>query len=139
MTQGKPVEAAASHDDEPTVPFFPDQFMREFWMAIGITALFFVMALLKPIFGLEVGEPADPMVTPEHIKPEWYFLAIYQVLKYVPKTPGAVLPILIVVALMVLPFLNGAPDVDRSGPRRRLAVVVVLALVFAVFTVLGGR
>ena len=129
----------APESEEETVPFFPVQFMREFWMAVGITAIFLVMAALKNVFGVENGEPADPMVTPQHIKPEWYFLAVYQILKYVPKTPGATLPVALIAVLLALPFVNRKPDTDARAPRRRAVIVAVLLVVFLVFTVLGRR
>ena len=126
-------------EGEETVPFFPVQFMREFKMAIVITILFFAMAALKSVFAPELGEPADPMVTPQHIKPEWYFLAVYQILKYVPKTPGAVFPIAVVALLFALPFFNGKPDADARAPRTRMLIVGLIGVVFLVFTILGRK
>jgi cytochrome b6-f complex subunit 4 len=131
--------AATLEEPEKTVPFFPVQFMREARMAAAITVILFVMAALRPIFAVEMGPAADPMVTPQHIKPEWYFLAVYQILKYVPKTAGAMLPLAVVGVLFVLPFINRRPDADARAYRLRAAIVTVLAIVFLVLTVLGRR
>ena len=58
---------------------------------VFVALIFGVLGLLLPV---GIGEPADPLNTPAHVKPEWYFLALYQLLKYIPKVAGVVLPIL---------------------------------------------
>jgi ubiquinol-cytochrome c reductase cytochrome b subunit len=51
--------------------------------------------------------PADPLVTPAHIVPEWYFLPFYAILRCVPHKLGGVVAMGgAIVALLVLPFLN---------------------------------
>jgi len=51
--------------------------------------------------------PANPMVTPPHIVPEWYFLPFYAILRSIPnKLGGVVLMVLAIVILMFLPLLN---------------------------------
>nr|AER36134.1 cytochrome b [Thunnus orientalis] len=50
--------------------------------------------------------PANPMVTPPHIKPEWYFLFAYAILRSIPNKLGGVLALLAsILVLMVVPFL----------------------------------
>nr|YP_009024620.1 cytochrome b [Rexea solandri]AHN13288.1 cytochrome b [Rexea solandri] len=51
--------------------------------------------------------PANPMVTPPHIKPEWYFLFAYAILRSIPNKFGGVLALLAsILVLMVVPFLH---------------------------------
>nr|AER36121.1 cytochrome b [Thunnus orientalis] len=51
--------------------------------------------------------PANPMVTPPHIKPEWYFLFAYAILRPIPNKLGGVLALLAsILVLMVVPFLH---------------------------------
>jgi len=51
--------------------------------------------------------PANPMVTPPHIKPEWYFLFAYAILRSIPNKLGGVLALLAsILILMVVPFLH---------------------------------
>ena len=72
------------------------------------------LALLAPP---HLGEMADPLVTPLGIKPEWYFLPAYQLLKYVPEVVGVQVPplVLVLLLLLALPFYPPAP---RHPPRR---------------------
>jgi ubiquinol-cytochrome c reductase cytochrome b subunit len=54
--------------------------------------------------------PANPLVTPEHIKPVWYFTPYYAILKAVPdKLMGVILMGLSVLILFFLPWLDRSP------------------------------
>jgi quinol-cytochrome oxidoreductase complex cytochrome b subunit len=51
--------------------------------------------------------PANPMVTPEHIVPEWYFLPFYAILRSIPNKLGGVVAMVgAIIGLMALPFIN---------------------------------
>lgn len=50
---------------------------------------------------------ANPIVTPEHIQPEWYFLFAYAILRSIPRKLGGVIALLIsILILFILPYLN---------------------------------
>ena len=54
--------------------------------------------------------PANPMVTPPHIVPEWYFLPFYAILRAVPDKLGGVLAMFgAIVVLFILPWLDRQP------------------------------
>jgi ubiquinol-cytochrome c reductase cytochrome b subunit len=54
--------------------------------------------------------PANPMATPAHIVPEWYFLPTYAILRSIPNKLGGVAAIgLVFVCLLALPFINTSP------------------------------
>ena len=69
------------------IPFFPVHVTKEAIVAVLLLAVLVTLAVLRP-WG--IGEPADPLSTPTHIKPEWYFLPSYQLLKYFHGPFGAV-------------------------------------------------
>lgn len=123
--------------EEITVPFFPDHLAYEarvaLWFGIGLVIIG-VIGLFSPV-GL--GDPADPMVTPEHTKPEWYFLALYQLLKWLPKTVGAVAPVVLVLIILVWPFLDIKADQSRKLMRNRGILTAVLVIVTIILTILG--
>ncbi|CAF92284.1 unnamed protein product [Tetraodon nigroviridis] len=51
--------------------------------------------------------PANPLVTPAHIKPEWYFLFAYAILRSIPNKLGGVLALLAsILVLIVVPLLH---------------------------------
>ena len=116
-------------EEEGGVPYFPHHFLKEgaaTYVALGVLLS---LALLWPA-GL--GEPADPLSTPAGIKPEWYFLPAYQLMKYVPGPAGVILPALAFLALLALPLVDTSPE-RHPGRRRR-----VVAGWLAVWAVIGG-
>jgi ubiquinol-cytochrome c reductase cytochrome b subunit len=51
--------------------------------------------------------PANPLVTPPHIQPEWYFLFAYAILRSIPNKLGGVIALVISIAILfILPFSN---------------------------------
>ncbi|MCG7899566.1 MAG: hypothetical protein JAY85_14060 [Candidatus Thiodiazotropha weberae] len=73
-----------------------------------VGALLFVCLLSPDIFlESENFNPANPLVTPVHIQPEWYFLFAYAILRSIPNKGGGVLALVLSVAgLLLLPLLT---------------------------------
>ncbi len=121
-------ETGNKHEGE--VPFFPDHFVKEAAVMALILGVVIFLATLMPA---PMGEPADAFKTPAGIKPEWYFLSVYQILKYVPKTVGIILTFLIFPPLLMLfPFFYKKITRFRYG-RLILHTIVALGVMFAVF------
>ncbi len=115
------------------VPFFPVHVAKEGVVAVLLLAVLVTLAVLSP---WEIGEPADPLSTPAHIKPEWYFLPSYQLLKYFEGPYGAIIGIFACsvpfVLLLVWPFLDRGKE--RRPRKRPLAVSFgLLGLLGALF------
>ncbi|MCV6547078.1 MAG: cytochrome b/b6 [Cohaesibacter sp.] len=96
-------------DAQDSVAFTPYYTIKDLY-AIVLFMIFFVwMAFMVPNF---LGHPdnyipADPLVTPAHIVPEWYFLPFYAILRAVPDKLGGVLLMFGAIAvLFVLPWLD---------------------------------
>nr|YP_010262546.1 cytochrome b [Bregmaceros mcclellandi]UIX24714.1 cytochrome b [Bregmaceros mcclellandi] len=83
--------------------------------------------------------PANPMVTPPHIKPEWYFLFAYAILRSIPNKLGGVLALLFsILVLMVIPFLRTSKQ--RGLTFRPLTQILFWILVadMLILTWIGG-
>lgn len=66
------------------------------------------MCLLQPDLFVEPENyiPANPLVTPIHIQPEWYFLFAYAILRSIPNKSGGVLALVCsVLVLLILPVI----------------------------------
>lgn len=124
-------------DEGETIPFYPDHVRSEVRVVIGLTAVVVIVGLAGLLLPVGVGEPADPLSTPAHVKPEWYFLALYQLLKFIPKTTGAVLPVIALIVLTLWPFFDRKPDVSERVVRIRLGVVIVGLIVIIALTIWG--
>lgn len=91
------------------IPFFPNHVLKEM---VVFPFFFLFLVGVVVLFPPELGEKANPFVTPEGIKPEWYFLSTYQLLKYFPKLLG------IFVSMVPMALLVLWPLLDRGRARR---------------------
>jgi ubiquinol-cytochrome c reductase cytochrome b subunit len=116
------------------LPFFPNYLLDEVIAWYVMLAVLIVLASLFPA-GLEA--PADPLRTPAHTKPEWYFLFLYQGLKLVPRIVGVMAPIVGALVLFLLPFIDRNPHL---APHKRLIAITVGAAILigiVAFTIWG--
>uniref|UniRef100_J9Q5Y9 Cytochrome b n=2 Tax=Glyptothorax TaxID=175779 RepID=J9Q5Y9_GLYFO len=83
--------------------------------------------------------PANPLVTPPHIKPEWYFLFAYAILRSIPNKLGGVLALLSsILVLMVVPLLHTSKQQGTTfRPLTQLLFWTLVADVF-ILTWIGG-
>ncbi|MCG8588218.1 MAG: cytochrome bc complex cytochrome b subunit [Proteobacteria bacterium] len=109
--------------------FYPDHLLTE--GAIGL-ALMILLTTLAIVFPAEVGPRAQPLVTPEIIKPEWYFYAAFRWLKLFPETVAVFTTGLAVFLMFVWPLIDAR--IRRSN---RTAEVSVWVGVAAVLTIIG--
>jgi len=126
-------------DKEQAVPFFPHHVLKEGVVFCVLIGMLVTLIVLWPV---ELGEKADPFVTPEGIKPEWYFLPTYQLLKYFPKTLGLFVSLIPQLLLLLWPFLDRGAE--RHPKKRPIAVGIgaaglILAIVFGVVGLLSER
>ena len=89
------------------VPFHPYFSSKDFFGFAFILSLFGFVVLLYPwtLGDPENFIPANPLVTPVHIQPEWYFLFAYAILRSIPNKLGGVIALAgAVLILLILPF-----------------------------------
>jgi ubiquinol-cytochrome c reductase cytochrome b subunit len=126
------------------IPFHPYYTVKDL-VGVGVfMMLFAVVVFFVPTFGglfLEAPnfEPANPLSTPEHIVPVWYFTPFYAILRAVPdQQMGALLMALSLIALIVLPWLDRSPvKSSRYRPLRWKLALAVFAVSFVVLGYLG--
>jgi menaquinol-cytochrome c reductase cytochrome b/c subunit len=112
-----PVRAA----DEPVVMTFPHLLLREL---IALLALSLFLVGLSLVFDAPLEEVANPEKTPNPAKAPWYFLGLQELLHYYPPlVAGVLLPGLVVLSLVVIPYfelnLERAPFWGPRGGARR--------------------
>ncbi len=123
------------------IPFHPYYTVKDMVGLAVFLIIFFAIVFYAPEMGgyfLEHANyiPADPLKTPEHIAPVWYFTPFYAILRAVPDKLGGVIAMFM--AIVVLFFL---PWIDRNNVRsiryRSLAYKGILAAFVIAFIVLG--
>nr|YP_009020630.1 cytochrome b [Drosophila santomea]AHG53412.1 cytochrome b [Drosophila yakuba]QXG19567.1 cytochrome b [Drosophila teissieri]AHG53191.1 cytochrome b [Drosophila santomea]AHG53204.1 cytochrome b [Drosophila santomea]AHG53217.1 cytochrome b [Drosophila santomea] len=91
------------------IPFHPYFTFKDI---VGFIVMIFILISLVLISPNLLGDPdnfipANPLVTPAHIQPEWYFLFAYAILRSIPNKLGGVIALVLSIAiLMILPFYN---------------------------------
>jgi mono/diheme cytochrome c family protein len=105
--------------------FFPDIIYKDLIVSFGL----FVLLLGLAIFvGVASEPPADPSDSSYIPRPEWYFLWLFEMLKYFPGVlewlGTTVIPILLVLALLLLPFYDRRPV--RYWRKRPVAISAML-------------
>ncbi len=124
----------AKRDVRDRRPFFGEFLLIEVcvWLL-----LFGVIVTLAVFFPAEIGVKADPLKSaPRGIRPEWYFLFLFQTLKVAPKTVGVALFAFAALFLLALPFLDRSTMRGKKGPGWT-AVFVALLVYVVVFQVLA--
>jgi ubiquinol-cytochrome c reductase cytochrome b subunit len=109
-------------------PFYPDFVSKEALMIIIYVIIMFAIIALAPALFLpaDTAQPADPFNTPSHIRPEWYFLVPYQMLKLVPnKFLGIAVQLTLVVVFVLWPFI----DTSREANILKRPLLLALFLV----------
>ena len=123
------------------IPFHPYYTVKDFMGAVVFLIVFFTIVFFAPEMGgyfLEHANfvPADPLKTPEHIAPVWYFTPFYAILRAIPDKLGGVIAMGGAIALLfVLPWLDRNPV--RSIRYRSMAYKVLLFVFVIAFIVLG--
>lgn len=98
-------------DSQDVIPFHPYYTIKDFF-GIGVFLVFFAGFLFFAPDYLGHADnyiPANPLVTPAHIVPEWYFLPFYAILRAVPDKLGGVLAMFgAILVLFVIPWLDSS-------------------------------
>lgn len=124
----------------PPTPFYPWHAVKDTVAMAAVFALLVTVAATVPAHLDEIANPADAGYVP---RPEWYFLALFQLLKYFPgplePVATLVIPGLVTGLLFALPFLDRGPERHPWRGRRRVVTTGMAALVGGVLhlTVLG--
>nr|BAZ95970.1 cytochrome b [Takifugu rubripes] len=133
-----PLGLNSNADKIPFHPYFSYKDLLGFTIMLSALA---TLALFSPNY---LGDPdnftpANPLVTPAHIKPEWYFLFAYAILRSIPNKLGGVLALLAsILILMVVPFLHTSKQ--RSLTFRPLSQFLFWTLIadVVILTWIGG-
>nr|UYG47204.1 cytochrome b [Thraupis sayaca]UYG47207.1 cytochrome b [Thraupis sayaca]UYG47245.1 cytochrome b [Thraupis episcopus] len=112
------------------IPFHPYYTIKDILGFVLMLSLLVSLALFSPnlLGDPENFTPANPLVTPPHIKPEWYFLFAYAILRSIPNKLGGVLALAAsILVLFLMPLLHTSKF--RSMTFRPLSQILFWTLV----------
>nr|YP_009643400.1 cytochrome b [Pyrrhopeplus carduelis]APO08817.1 cytochrome b [Pyrrhopeplus carduelis] len=101
-----PLGINSNYDKIPFHPFFS---IKDMMSMLIILMMFSMLLMMEPLM---LGDPenfipANPLVTPVHIQPEWYFLFAYAILRSIPNKLGGVIAMISsIIIIAILPFTN---------------------------------
>lgn len=124
------------------IPFHPYFSIKDLIGIIIVIFLFTIINLLEPrILGdPENFIPANPIVTPIHIQPEWYFLFAYAILRSIPNKLGGVIAIIISIAIiLILPFTNKRKFQRNAFYPANQVIFWSIATILILLTWIGAR
>jgi quinol---cytochrome c reductase cytochrome c subunit, bacillus type len=130
--------------DDSVVMTYPEGLFRA---AVAIEILAIALVIISLIWDAPLEELADPMHTPNPAKAPWYFLGLQELLHYFPPfVAGVLIPTMVVLALIVIPYFDINIESDGVWLRNRerrlrifigvLVVFTAIMLVFHVYAVL---
>lgn len=137
--------AQVKAEDDRYVMTWPEGIFRA---AVAMEIVAIVLVWMSLFWDAPLEGIADPMQTPNPAKAPWYFLGLQELLHYFPPVVGGVLiPTLVVIALVIIPYFNvniQAEGLWSRDRRRRLRIfwmvtlaLVLLLLVFDVYAVIA--
>jgi quinol-cytochrome oxidoreductase complex cytochrome b subunit len=118
-----------------TVFTWPHLVVRHVVVALGVAAIVLAMGVgfAAPLRGL-----ANPNVTPEPSKAPWYFSSLQELLSHFdPLVAGVLVPVGIVLALVVLPYIDRNPATEARNRKVALLLFSGLLATAVVLTVIG--
>jgi menaquinol-cytochrome c reductase cytochrome b/c subunit len=117
-------------EKEKGVKFYPDIIYKDLLVSFGIFLLLLGLAIFV---GVAAEPPADPSDSAYIPRPEWYFLFLFEMLKYFPGqlewVGTVIIPTIAVLALFLLPFYDRSPL--RYWKKRKVATAIMSLIVIA--------
>nr|ALO71232.1 cytochrome b [Tychobythinus sp. 1 EF-2015] len=114
------------------IPFFPYFLIKDIFGYIIMMFLLMMLTLMDPYLLSDPDNfiPANPMMTPAHIKPEWYFLFAYAILRSIPNKLGGVIALMMsILIIMLLPFIyNKKLQGNQFYPMNKILIWSLLSI-----------
>ena len=130
----KKTSAKVVGDPGPQLMTYPHLLIRE---AIAFQALVIAMVLVALFWDAPLEQLANPLLTPNPAKAPWYFLGLQELLHFFPPfVAGILIPTLVVIALVVIPYFNVNVEGEAIWARRpwqNLWTILVIVLVLLAF------
>ena len=120
--------------DEDQIQTYPEVLFRA---VVAVEVLAIALVLVSLLFNAPLEGIADPSHTPNPAKAPWYFLGLQEMLHYFPPVvAGVLVPTLVVIALIVIPYFNinvEAEGLFLKDRNRRLLIFYVASAVICLF------
>nr|AGI16366.1 cytochrome b [Coendou prehensilis] len=130
------------NSDSDKIPFHPYYSIKDILGLILTLLILLILTLFSPdlLGDPDNYTPANPLNTPPHIKPEWYFLFAYAILRSIPNKLGGVLALILsILVLALMPLLHSSKQRNMSYRPISQCLLWLLAANLLVLTWIGGQ
>nr|AAS82817.1 cytochrome b [Microtus savii]CZT25903.1 cytochrome b [Microtus savii]CZT25904.1 cytochrome b [Microtus schelkovnikovi] len=130
------------NSDADKIPFHPYYTVKDL---LGVLILLMAFMILTLFFPDILGDPdnytpANPLNTPPHIKPEWYFLFAYAILRSIPNKLGGVLALILsILILALMPLLHTSKQRTLTFRPITQTMYWILVADLLILTWIGGQ
>nr|AML25856.1 cytochrome b [Staphylinidae sp. BMNH 1274171] len=124
------------------IPFHPYYSLKDLFGFIVMMMMLTLLTLINPYL---LGDPdnfipANPLITPAHIQPEWYFLFAYAILRSIPNKLGGVIALVMSIAILfIMPFSNKKQMQSSSFYPMSKTMFWMLVTILMLLTWIGAR
>jgi quinol-cytochrome oxidoreductase complex cytochrome b subunit len=139
MQKEQKIAQSESQPESSEEVYYPSFLFKEIVMMMIIFIL--VAVVLAGFFPVGLEDPADPTDNLYVPKPEWYFMSLYQLLKYFPGRLEAIATVVVTAGgfalLLLLPFIDRSSE---KRPRKRpiaIAAMILTVLAIVLLTLIG--
>lgn len=135
VVTGRPIfETLALEEEEETVFSYPYAFFRE---GVALVATVITIMAVSLFWNAPLEEMANPAKTPNPAKAPWYFLGLQELVSHSALLGGVVVPGLMVLALVAIPYLDLNPSRRPADRRWAIRIFTVFVIVNVVLIVVG--
>lgn len=136
--QKKQYKEKYAQEKQKGVKFWPDIIYKDLVISL---ALFIVLVIMATWIGVSQEPKADPSDSAYIPRPEWYFLFLFQMLKYFPGSlewlGTTIIPIIAILALFLLPFFDRSPRRYWKGRPWAVGIMSAMVVGIVVLTILA--
>ncbi|MCP4724050.1 MAG: hypothetical protein GY863_03390 [bacterium] len=131
-----------------TTRFYPHEITNMIQVVLVCLAVLMFFTIFLPGFFIPPEAPADPTNTPEHIKPEWYFMGAYQALKEFKtisygesfevsgEVQGIAFQVFVLMAMFLVPFWENGKR-KPSEPKKANKLALACSIFIIIFLIMG--
>nr|APC60568.1 cytochrome b [Clyomys laticeps] len=130
------------NSDSDKIPFHPYYTIKDILGLLLMSLTLLMLILFSPdlLGDPDNYSPANPLNTPPHIKPEWYFLFAYAILRSIPNKLGGVLALVLsILILMMFPVLHTAKQRSMTFRPMSQCLLWILVANLIILTWIGGQ
>ena len=115
-------------------PFFPGEVLN---LMILLFVVLGALLIVSSMFDMPIGDKANPYSTPASIRPEWYFLAYYWLLRATSLTNSFIIVAIFFIGLFLLPLLDRSPERHPLKRRFWTTLGIIAITIWLVLTILA--